>query len=383
MRYKALFLITLILISGCQSSNPEPEEVVRPVRALKLKDEVMIETRVFPGRTRAVNRVNLSFRVDGVMIGRPVFVGTEVKKDDVVARLDPKDFEVKLQTAQGNLEKVEAQYRFAQRDYKRATGLWKKDPGAISQSLLDQKEEQVNQLKGELVSLQAQVEGAKDQLSYTYLRSPIDGMVVATYAEPYEYVKAKQSIMRLLDTSQVEMVIDVPENVITEIPYVKDIIVQFDALAGRQFSAAVKEIGTEASATTRTYPVTLLIDQPEDKPVILAGMAGYAKMSGPHTQELSEKGYLLPTTAVFSDVDKSKTYVWVVNPETMRLELKEVEKGSLVERGIMVTEGVKAGEWVVTAGVALLREGQKIKILPVEINPQGEQIELPEDEAIY
>ncbi len=364
-----LALICFFCLTSCGKEAP-PRQPVRPVRALKLTKEETIQTRVFPGRTRAVNRSNLSFRVDGPMIRRPVFVGDEVKKGQILAQIDPRDYEVRLQIARGNLARSEAQLRFARRDLQRATNIWKKDPGAISRSLLDQKNEEVNQLKGQIVSLEGEVEAAEDRLSDTNLLSPFDGIIVATFVEPFEFVNAKQPIIRLLDTSKVEMVIDVPESAISEIQNIRTVKVVFDAFPGREFEARIREIGTEASQTTRTFPVTVVMDQPGDV-TILSGMAGAATLSGDEAAQYAEKGFLVPTTAVISDVDPSTTYVWLVNPETQRVYLQPVQKGKLLERGIMITGGLEEGDWVVASGANFLIEGQKVTLLPVIIDQQG------------
>ena len=362
-----------LLVGGCQKSEPPPP--VRPARAMELKEEEVVRLHSFPGRTRAVHRVNLSFRVSGPLIERTSKVGDEVKKGALLARIDPRDFEVKLDNAEGKLEQAKAQLRFAESDYQRAQNIYKKDPGAISESFLDQKKEEVGQLLGEVKSLAASVEAAEDELSYAYLLSPYDGMVVATYVQNFEYVKAKQPILRLLNNSQVEMVIDVPESLISEIPNVQEINVEFDAFPGRKFPAEVKEIGTEASVTTRTYPVTLIVDQPEDA-TILAGMAGQAVLISKQAPGFSEEGFLLPTTAIFTDNARDKTFVWIINPETQEVSVREVETGKLTAQGILVTKGLTEEEWVVTAGVYSLHEGQKVVILPVKLGPKGEQIEI-------
>ncbi|NGX58438.1 MAG: Multidrug resistance protein MdtA [Chlamydiae bacterium] len=376
MKIKLLItnVLVILFLTSCEKTVEKPE-TIRPVRAMKLVAEETIQTRVFPGRTRAINRVNLSFRVEGPMNERPMKVGDRVTKGEVLARIDPRDYEVNLQIAEGKLERSQAQLRFAERDYARAVSIWEKDPGAISKSLLDRKKEDVNQFKGEILSLEGDVEAAKDQLSYTKLIAPFDGMITATYVEPFEYVNAKQSILRILNTTKVEMVIDVPESQITEIPNAKEIFVQFDSLPGKKYPAKIIEIGTEASVTTRTFPVTLLIEQKEDG-VILSGMAGYAYFFGKKTPDLSEKGYIVPTTSVISDVDKNITYVWLINPDTMRVYLQPVKKGKITERGIMLLGGVKEGDWVVTSGANLIREGQKVTILPITVDEQGRHHEM-------
>ena len=368
---RLLLLAILVVCAGCQKKEAPP--VIRPVRAMQLEAAELVRLHAFPGRTRAVERANLSFRVEGQMIERPVFVGDHVLKGQLLARLDPRDYEVDVQTALGSLEKAQAELRFAKNDYERAKKIWEEDPGAISESMLDQKKEEANQLKGEVRSLEAKLEHALDQLNYTNLLAPYSGVVVATYVENYEYVRAKQPILRLLDTAQVEMVIDVPESMIAEIPDIEGAVVEFDAIPRKEFRAEIKEIGSEASATTRTYPVTLLVEQPEEES-IYPGMAGYAYLYSSVNKEFSGSGFLIPPAALATDTTLDRTYVWIIDKDTMTVQRREVEKGRLTSQGIIIINGLKEGEWVVTAGVHYLSEGQKVRLAPVKLNASGEQV---------
>lgn len=377
MRY-CLIASLLCVCFGC--SQKEEVQAIRPVRAMKIEGSELVRLNSFPGRTRAVDRVNLSFRVEGQIIERPVTVGDHVLQGGLLARLDPRDFEVSVQNALGRLEQAQANLRFAENDYRRAQNIWKEDPGAISKSLLDQKKEQANQLRGEVRALEAKVDHAVDQLSYTYLRAPYNGIVVATFAQNYEYVQAKQPILRLLDTSKVEMVIDVPESMIVDVASVERVIVEFDTLPGKEFPAELKEIGIEASAATRTYPVTLLINQPKEE-TIYPGMAGYAFLFSTYSKEFNETGFLLPPSSLVTDDSLKKTYVWIADPETMRVRKQEVEKGRLTSQGVLILKGLEEGEWVVTAGVHYLTEGQQVRLFPVKISPSGEQVPAVEGEG--
>jgi RND family efflux transporter MFP subunit len=363
----ALILTLLIFWVGC-GGDVEEKKYVRPVRAIKVADISGITSGTFPGQARAEDRVNLSFRLGGPLIERPVNVGDKVKKGGLIARIDPRDFEVNLRNAEGALGIVNAELNFAVSDYDRALKILKEDPGAISMTLVDRKREDVNRLKAQTKSLTAQVDGAKDALSYTYLKAPLDGEIVATYVENFEDVLPKQPIVRLLDTSSIEMVIDIPENMISAVPYVEDITVSFDPFPGREFTAKIIEIGGEASKTTRTYPVTLLISQPGDVR-ILPGMAGSARASAKLPQTIEDKGkHEIPLSAVFSNETNDKSFVWVIDKEDMTIKRREVKPGRITNRGILIDEGIEEGEWIATAGVNYLKEGQKIRILGESAN---------------
>lgn len=264
------------------------------------------------------------------------------------------------------MEKTKAQLTFAEGDYERAIRIQNEDPGAISERLVDQKRELRNQLRAQAESQLAEVDGAKDELDYTYLRSPFDGIIVATYVQNFEHVQAKQSIMRILDTTRVEMVVDIPENLISLIPYVTEISVTLDPFPDREISAKVKEIGTEASTTTRTFPVTLVMDQPSDIQV-LAGMAGEARLVKATYPDLATRGMEIPLNALFSMDEDKKDYVWIIDEATMQVSQREVQLGRMTNTGVVIYQGIQPGEWIVTAGVHFLREGQQVDFISEDI----------------
>ncbi len=357
----ALALFPALFITGCDQAEPPERTLIRPVRAMKVGDVASLSARWFPGRAKAVQELAFSFRVAGPLITRTVNVGDEVKKGDILARIDPREFEVEVRNVQGQLERAKAQLRRAQSDYKRVMNIMKEDPGATSETAVDERREAVDRARAEVKSLEAAVDAAEDALSYTYLKAPYDGTIVATYVENYEDVTAKQPIVRLLDTRQIEMVVNIPENAISLAPYVHDLRVRFDAFPDREIPAKIKEIGTEASEATRTYPVTLVMDQPEDIK-ILPGMAGKATGQAELPENKDAQAIEVPVTAIFSPEETDKSYVWIIDEKPQTVKRREVTPGQLTNTGIRLKAGVKPGEWVVTAGVHSLREGQQVRI---------------------
>lgn len=124
--------------------------------------------------------------------------------------------------------------------------------------------------------------------------------------------------------------------------------------------AVISEIGREASQATHTYPLTITMQQPEKGGKILPGMSGKAAFSGT-LPDSAEAGIYVPATAVFTGTDTQHSFVWIIEEES--LLRRQVEIGGLTENGILVTEGLKPGEWIVTAGVSHLTEGQKVRVI--------------------
>jgi RND family efflux transporter MFP subunit len=203
---------------------------------------------------------------------------------------------------------------------------------------------------------------AQDKVNYTSLQAPFSGEVVATYVENFETVLPKQPVLRLLDPSSIEFVINVPENLISHAAHVREVSVSFEALPGVDVPATIKEIGREASSATRTYPVTLLMTQPEGAE-ILPGMAGTASVNALLPAAARDSGINIPATAVFSQDDPKKSYVWIIDPTSKALVSREVETGNLTETGLLIRSGLKPGDWLVTKGVHSITEGQLVRIL--------------------
>jgi RND family efflux transporter MFP subunit len=405
-------LLLACTLVGCKEPTAEPP--VRPVRAVKVGDVTGISGRSFPGRASATEEVNLSFRVSGPLVELSVKVGDEVTKDQVMARIDPRDFDVALENSRGVLGRAQAEleamqagarpeeleqlkadvqrtlaeYERARNELERASILLKDE--IITQAEFDRnrqvavkaqaelrsaeealrigeigaREEDKRAKQAEIRSLKSAVDAAEDQLNYTRLKAPFDGVVAVTYVENFETIQAKQQILRLLDTSQIEITIDIPESLISSAKYVKDLTCVFDAFPETKIKGVqIKEIGTEASDITRTFPVTLIMDQPDPATgiKILPGMAGRASGRAELPDQVEEVGFEVPESAIFAG-EGGRQYVWAIDESSMTVHQQPVTPGTLTSLGMRV-KGVNAGQLIVTAGVDYLDEGQKIRLL--------------------
>jgi len=356
-------LLAVLLLSACEEKTAEKKKtVIRPVIAVRVADANSLSQRVFPGRARAGQEVNLSFRVSGPLIALPANVGDEFKRGDVVARIDPRDFETAVRTVRGQLEQGQANAKRAEADLGRLKNVMKEDPGATSQAAIDRAQQARDSSAAGVRSLKASLAAVKDRLSYTALKAPFKGNVSETYVENFETVVAKQPILRLLNPASIEFVISVPESLIGLAPSVESIEVIFDALPAVKIPAKIKEIGKEASQATRTYPVTLVMSQPEGVE-ILPGMAGGAKVTARPPEAADLAGLEIPATALFTGADSTKSFVWIIDEANKTLSRRTVEVGELSKFGVLIKSGLKPGEWIVTKGVNTLDEGQQIRII--------------------
>jgi len=359
-RFAAAAVLATALLSGCTKEPPPKPPTL--VKAMQVSGASEMSKSVFPGRASAGQEANLSFRVAGPLVEFPANVGDKVAAGDLIAQIDPNDFQVQLNTAQAQLQSIQAAYTAAENDYQRVMSTFREDPGATSQRAVDTSRALRDQAQTQVSSVESVVQTATDRLSYTQLLAPFDGEVVATYVENFETVVALKPIVRLLDPSSIELTISVPESLIGYADYVISITVSFAALPGITIPAMIKEIGREATQATRTYPVTLVMEQPEGAE-ILPGMAGDVTIEAKLPEGSGRTGITIPASAMFAGSDIEVTNVWVIDPAKNVLSRRVVETGSLSSSGLMITAGLEAGEWIVVAGTHSLSDGQEVKII--------------------
>ena len=350
--------LALILINGCgRQGHQEVRQVVRPVRTMTLGVPPEPGGRAFPGQAEANEEADLSFRVGGSLIEVSANVGDTVKKGQVLAKLDPQDFEVRLRAAEGELSSAQANLQIANVELARQQSLVKSN--AAAQKDLDRAAALVESHKSNVAALTSKRDIAQSELSYAQLTAPFDGIIAARVAQNFQTVQAKEPVVRLLDTSRIKFGVDLPETAMPLLPYVKEIWVTFQAAPGNKLPATIQETSHQASRSTRTYRLTVVMDQPPGVR-ILPGMSGElrARVEPPSTQPRAME-VLAP--ALFEESDGT-TCVWLVDTSSMTVHRQPVKPLRPTSVGFLV-EGLKAGQTIVIAGVHYLKDGQKVRII--------------------
>lgn len=334
-------------LSGCggdqNTGNAAP--VARPVKTMVVGGG-FDETRTFPGRVEAGQRANLSFRVGGPLIDLPVEKGQRVAKGELIARIDPRDYEIARQQANATYTKAEA-------DFRRFQELYERDAVALTDLELKRAHRDVTR---------AQLDDAEANLRDTTLRAPFAGIVGERYVENFEDVQAKQQIARLQNFEMVDIIIDVSENMIAEVRDKTGLVAvaTFEAAPGREFPLTLKEVAAQADVTTRTYQVTLTMPQPEGLNV-LEGMTGLVRAT--HSSPPGDTSvFVIPAAALVGE-DSSGQYVWVVD-DGLAVHKQSVSIGEVTgTQSIEITGGLEGGERIAIAAVHHLREGMKIRLM--------------------
>ena len=356
-----LVVMICTFLSACSSEPPPSEEIVRPIKAIQIGSAGEISGKKFPGVARPTQELDLSFRVGGTLNKIMVKIGQEVRIGDVIAILDSRDFEVAVANAKAGLANAKAALTNAKVEYDRYARIQQSDAGAVSQSAVEQRKATYDQAKATYDSAQAALNAENDKLSYATMKAPFDGVIVQRYVENYQDVAANSAAFRLVDMAKIEMDINIPENLIANLPFVQNPRVSFETFPGIAIPATIKEVSSEASQTTRTYKVRLIMEPPAGID-ILPGMSGHATADVIRPGEEDNLQIFIPLSAVLSSSDSKTTYVWQYNPESQFVNKTIVEKGNLTNQGLVVTKGLKAGDWIATAGVHFLSEGQKVRL---------------------
>jgi RND family efflux transporter MFP subunit len=360
MQHKSIIACGLFVataLSGCTEPEPPPvADVARPVKTFVVAGENAGGTRNFPARIEAAQRADLSFRVSGTVQELPVKEGDRLKEGDLVARLDPKDYQIVVNDRR-------ATFSNAQKNYERGKEL----VGAGNISKMD-----FDRLEAEFKNAQAALDTAMQDLAYTELKAPFDGMVARRLVQRFEEVQAKQVIAVLQNVEQLEVKFHLPESIIRGVRASREqkdkaaregvrVFATFVDQPGRQYPLVFKEISTKADAQTQTFEATYLMDQWEQG-VVLPGMTASVTVDFGNYIDTGTV-VTVPVSAVVGDY-KLDPQVWTVDETKMTVSPRTVKVGRMSGDGIEVLEGLEPGARIVTAGTPFLVDGMQVRLMP-------------------
>jgi multidrug efflux system membrane fusion protein len=354
-----LLSISLSLIISC-SKEPQVEEVIRPVRYEKVYISGGERTRSFSGVAQASQESRLSFKVAGNVRRIAVKVGDKVSVGQLIAELDPKDYELRVEEAEASLSQAQAQLRNAEANYERVRKLY--ENRNASRNDLDAARAASESAQAQVQSIEKRLELAKSQLSYTRLAAPASGAIATVESEVNENVKSGETVVQLTSSSDIEVQVVVPEVLISQIKEGERVTVTFDALPEQTFAGRVTEVGVASTGYATTFPVTVRLEGADQS--VRPGMAAEVLFKFESTQRAGDtRRIIVPSVAVGED--RQGRFVFVVEPTDSGLGIAErrpVKIGDLTEEGIEVLQGLNDGERVVTAGVSRLSDGQKVRL---------------------
>ena len=351
-------LLFALLIAGCGNEAEEVAPTLRPVRYERVSTTTSTVDRSLAGVVKAGLESRLSFRVSGSVRSIDVKVGDRVRRGQVLARLDPTDFELRVEEAKAALAQAEASLRRVEADFDRVRALY--ENSNASKAELDASRAGAESAVAQVQAVTKQLEQANQQLGYTVLRAPTDGAIATVPVEVNENVQAGQVICLLIAGGQPEVVVSVPEVMISAVQEGQKVSVELAALPDRTLEALVTEVGVAVTGSATAYPVTARFVEAE--PGIRAGMA--AEVTFRWETDGNEARIFVPAISVGED--QQGRHVYVLRPESDgegSVERRGVRIGVANALGVEVVEGLSEDELVVTAGVRRLADGMRVLVL--------------------
>jgi len=329
----------LFLVSACREEVQKPTERIRAIKTITVAEKTSGPVRKFSGVVEAVDSSILAFEVPGNV------------KEVRVTVLD-------LQAAEASVERAKVQLADKKNDLDRFERIAKMDAGAVSQSSLDKSKAAYDSALKNVKYAGSQVKLAKRDLEKTVLIAPFNGIIGEKDVDPFQEVKRGERLFILFSERAMEIAVQIPETVISEIHLDLPAEIRFPTLPDRIYKGVVSEISSLAG-TANAFPVKVAVVDGGSE--IRPGMT--AEVILMLSSKDQEAGYLLPLSAVGKGSGKSDFYVFIFDKATSTVKKTPVKGGGVTENRVGVNEGIKAGDIIAVAGVTFLEDGQKVKLM--------------------
>lgn len=343
-------VVFLGLLAGCKQDAAAQRPLTR-VKAVTTELVDFAPAITLTGIIAAQVETELSFRVSGKISERLVNVGDPVVRDQVLARLDPVEQEAELVSAKAGMQSAQAQLQQATASFDRQKSLLA--TGNTTRRDHDQAEAALRSAQAQLDQARAQLTSAEDQLSYTVLRADADGIVTARSAEAGQVVAQAQSIYTVARNGPRDAMFNVHEWALANLATDKGLPISLVSDPAVSTLGDVREISPAINPGTMTITVKIGLRQTPPGMNLGTIVNGVGAMK-------QRKVFLLPWGALF-EIDGAPA-VWLIDPSSNTVSLKPIIVDRYIQDVIAVTSGLENGQRVVTAGVQLLRPGQKVEI---------------------
>jgi len=344
-------LILLSPLTACHKEEKAASQAIRPVRTATVELQEGGENVSLTGEIQPRYQADLGFRVNGKILERPVDVGTQVKKNDLLAHLDPQQYRQDLEVAKSEIAVAEAEVTRSQAQEYRQRELLKN--GHTTEVAYDQALKTFKTAQAQLDAARARQIQASENLAYTELKADNDGVITAIGADPGQVVSAGQMVVRLAQPGEREAVFNIAEGAFKKRPTDPTVTVHLVSNPEIETAGKVRYISPQADPATRTY--TVRVSLPDAPPQMRLGANVVGTVTLDQGQTVS-----IPGSALFQK--DGKPAVWLVEKDKT-VQLKPITVQRYQGDSVVVGDGLAQGDVVVTAGVQKLLPGQKVALM--------------------
>lgn len=369
MRICSLIVIALSLcLSSCNNENPPTVEFTPSVKTLEIGEQAQGQIRRLSGKVIAAESTSLSFAVSGTVSQVGVSAGETVTEGQILASLESRPFELVVESARAELSIARAQTNEKQQRFKRMQDLLARD--VVSAAEFEVAETELSVARGNLRAAQSKLSTAERDLDKIALIAPFAGQIAERNIEPFQEISKGSEAFVLQTEGALEVEVSVPETIIRDVDYGHAVQVAFPTIENLAVNGAVSEIGSQVKAGN-AFPVKIQISG--ENTDLRPGMS--ASVIFNFDAYLAEQTvYLIPLAALAIDDSVIANYqneagkrdnqvpVYIFDGDTSTVNLRTIRVGDIRGNELEVYEGLQAGDLVVTAGVAFLRDGMNVQM---------------------
>jgi multidrug efflux system membrane fusion protein len=344
-----------LLLAGCNAEADSPL-TSRPQAVETVTVKLVPAGRAwsYVGTVKPRYQSDLGFRVGGKIVERSVEVGSWTKKGDVIARVDPKDFELALAAQEAELAAANVSRDESEASLERFRVLFQ--DGHVAQAALDQRQSAAAEARSRVERAEHNVELARNQLAYSTLVSDSDGVVTSLPVEVGQVVAAGQLIARVARRDAIEVEVALPEQ---ELAGVREAVAEADLWGngGTRFVTTLREVAPDADPVSRTFRARFaLVNVGEVAPE-------FGRTATLHMRARSAGSVAaLPLSAIANE--NGTPVAWVVADDGQRAVARPVTIRAYEEDRVLVSAGLNSGDRVVALGVHMLDPDKPIR--PIE-----------------
>lgn len=333
--------LALCLIACQSKENKVPMLPIRPVQVVQVKTLETIN-RQYTGVVQSAKFSVLAFKVSGTLTSLNVEEGQKVKKGELIASINPYDYQLEYNTAKSN-------YNTAKAIYERNKRLLEANAVAT---------QNVEIAQADYIQAGSAVSIARSTLDYTRLKAPFDGIIEKRYVANFEEILVGQSIVKLVNPDDIEISFVLPETSVQLLDIPKTIYVEFDTQKGKLFVSDIKEYIYSSNGSG--IPISLKITDNEFIPYRNEVFPGFSCKVIFQIQNTVADKFIIPASALFKEGNDE--FVWTVNPKTGIVSKQAVTSTHFEDKALVKT-GLHRDALIITAGVQAIKDGQQVTIL--------------------
>ncbi len=365
LTHRLIMLVMIITLQGCQQDEQPFEPPVRGVKTVTITSTSNTSVRRFPSVLIPADTTALAFEIDGRLGKNDLEVGQRVKQGEALLMLDQKALKLAVDETKAALSQARATAKNAASNYERQQALY--DKRIISKATIDQANADMLATKARVEQTIKQLDTAKDRLKKSVLKAPYDGIINAVSVDSWATIDSGQVIARLYNPDQFEAQFAVSWDLVNRLSVGKSVIIRSADDPTVTLHAVITELGERADKVS-SYPVIVTLQ--ENSPRLKAGMAIEIAVE---VNISKTPGFALPLSALSMEDDFPATItgensvdgvMYRYDDETQTMQRRQVSIAGIRDNLVFVSHGLEPGDKIAVAGVAFIREGQRVKLLP-------------------